>query len=519
MSDQRSDQVLRDERSLRLAAERRSAELNEAVATWRRRAEERAERIERLERERELPVVRRAVRTARRAWQSPDEQLADDAALATAPGTEPTGSRHDVATTSPRHRGFPSTRVVALVASDALRPLVDQWLPLDAEDERSWHETDVVVMDDDAWRQSDGGLRERLTRWAGSEGRSPWVRLRTGAADTDVPAGDLELRCGASGDSPRIVAPLAPDVPSGWTEPAVVVEQLDWDDPPDDLVAAAGAGRLVRAGADEERSRALAHRLAWRDHAPWSVAGSVLRAAGVDAAPAPTGVAALVVSMRPDEVVGAVRRVLASTHVDLEVVVGLHGFTASDELRRVVDAAAVPVTVLDLDRDRSLGACLNAAAAASTSPYLAKIDDDDHYGPGHLEDQLTAALRTGAALVGKAEQFTYVQSADRTVRRRVGTSHRWIDGVPTGGTWLLRRAVWERAPFPHRASRVDDLALGAIRADGGEVYVTGPWEFCFTRRTSGHTWVTDDESFLAGARPAWDGRRPSRVELGDRADW
>ena len=39
-------QQLRDERSLRLAAERRAAELAANVGTWRSRAEERAERIE-----------------------------------------------------------------------------------------------------------------------------------------------------------------------------------------------------------------------------------------------------------------------------------------------------------------------------------------------------------------------------------------------------------------------------------------------------------------------------------------
>jgi hypothetical protein len=288
---------------------------------------------------------------------------------------------------------------------------------------------------------------------------------------------------------------------------------VDWDDPDPDQLAAAAAGRLERSDADPERSRAVALRLALRLHAPWVRAAQLVGLVGLDPAPAPCGVGVALVSRRPQEVAHALRNILRSDHVELEVVVGLHGHGVTDELRALAAEASVPVTLLELPQELTLGGCLNAAFSHCSTPFVAKVDDDDHYGPGHLEDAVQMLRWTGADLVGKAEQFTWVEAADRTVRRRVGTNHAFVDGTPSGATWVLRRSIWERAPFPHRVRRVDDLALGGMRAAGARVYVNGPWEFCVTRLAEGHTWVAADETFLDGAAEAWPGRDDHAIEL------
>ena len=497
-------QQLRDERSLRLAAERRAAELAANVGTWRSRAEERAERIEQLEHEREAPWVRRAVSTARRALRAGDEVAP--------PGDEPTDAPTG---TAGLHVAFPSTRALAITASAAVGRLAGQFLELAPDDPRAWHEADLVIVEDAAWDALDADLRTRVAAWLDSPGRAPVVRFAdAGRADPLPTAPDLVVPAGG-GDRPQLAAPtFDPRVHIPWGDGAVhVVERIDWDHPDADALAAAAAGRLALRDVPEEQGRAVALRLARRHHAPWVRAGQLVASLGVDAAPAPQDVGALLVSRRPELVAGALQNLLRSRHVDLEVVVALHGVRAPAELHQVVEAATVPCRVIELSSELSLGACLNQAAAATGAAHLAKIDDDDHYGPGHLEDAVQSLQHTGAGLVGKAEQFTYVEAVDRTVRRRVGTSETFVDGTPSGASWVFRRRVWEQAPFPHRRRRVDDLCLGAMRRIGVDVYVNGPWEFCVTRAEDGHTWVADDDTFLAGAEPAWDGRHDERVEL------
>ena len=89
---------------------------------------------------------------------------------------------------------------------------------------------------------------------------------------------------------------------------------------------------------------------------------------------------------------------------------------------------------------------------------LAKMDDDDLYGPEHLWDVALAREYSGAALVGKFPATVYPTRGDRTVRRRRVPGETWSSAI-TGGTMLIGRADLERAGGWRRAARHVDAAL------------------------------------------------------------
>ena len=75
-----------------------------------------------------------------------------------------------------------------------------------------------------------------------------------------------------------------------------------------------------------------------------------------------------------------------------------------------------------------MGECLNAGLAATDARFIAKFDDDDHYGAHYLHDALLVHRFIDAAIVGKKTFFAYLEGADETVLRFPATSSR----PPTG---------------------------------------------------------------------------------------
>lgn len=527
-------QALRDEHAIRLALERRVAQLTEHVEVWRTRAEERAERISALEERTDVPWVRRAARSLRAGLTdqpAPSPTAAVDDGRSVGPDDLPSRA-------TPLH---PQVDCVEVLGGDALAPAIAELRATRDVTQASLAAADLVVIDDAGVARLDDAARALLDEWADRPGRAPLVRVvegprpavlvhaeevlvapRTVAGATTVATFDAR-RANPAGPPPdRAAAEAAArsdgveldDQRPGLVDPAALPGL--WAAPPRWFLELAARGLTGwPASLDAGRGGAAARRVAMRRHAPWVAADRLLEVAGV---PAPTRrdrVAAIVVSNRPERVTAAVERIGRSRGVELELVVGLHGIPHPEGLSEALDRVGAPTQVRELPASWSLGQCLNACIEATGAPVIAKVDDDDHYGPSHLEDGLQALRYADADLVGKGAQFTYVGPRDTTVLRRPRAEETTLDGTPTGASWVLRRALWEQVGFPHRPRRVDELFLRGARAVGAHVYANSRWEFCYVRGADGHTWTAADETFLAGAEPAWDGHHPERTEVDD----
>lgn len=249
--------------------------------------------------------------------------------------------------------------------------------------------------------------------------------------------------------------------------------------------------------ARQTRTVALGHDLVLR----WDGTGPMM-------APAPIpAVSVLLASRRPADIPAALGQIALQETVRPEVVVAVHTPDAGD-----VDAVGVAMrdlglvgSVLHRTPDIPLGEVLNAAAERASGSCVTKWDDDDRYGPHHLEDLVVAWRNSGADLVGKRAEFVhFVRTGATIVRGMEGVGKRSM--VIAGATlFTTRDRLLAVGGFPplHRAVdwhlrvRYRDLGLRSFRTHG--------FGFVMVRRPDGHTWPVTDDELIGGAARTWEG--------------
>ncbi|MGH8873912.1 MAG: hypothetical protein ACRDVM_01490, partial [Acidimicrobiia bacterium] len=272
------------------------------------------------------------------------------------------------------------------------------------------------------------------------------------------------------------------------------------------------AGRLILDHRDRYlRLSVRFRRAAHGGHSVGRRLWEVLHRAGLGVEEPIPPLAGLLVSNKPALVGAALAGFARQTHPRRSVVVGLHG---DGDFRKAEEAVAsadgrLPTAMLRFPAKMTLGACLNAAAEAASAPLLAKIDDDDHYGPHYLEDAVQALAYSGAEVVGKSTHFVFLEGEGRTLLVGEGKEEQLTRYAP-GPTLVFRRRVWEDVAFPDRPQRVDSIFVRGCNAVGADIYSTSRFEFVWARRAGGHTWEVDPAHFLARGEPAWDGWEPDR---------
>ncbi|MEO0494461.1 MAG: glycosyltransferase family A protein, partial [Actinomycetota bacterium] len=220
---------------------------------------------------------------------------------------------------------------------------------------------------------------------------------------------------------------------------------------------------------------------------------------------------ALVASNRPSMIDNWARLLDAQDYPDLEVVACLHGddFTEADEAR-ARELLGDRISIHRVPADQTLGDALNTAVEHASGDVLVKWDDDDLYDTAHLADLIHAREYSGATLVGKAPEFTYLAGLDVTVRRLKTTAEGFSPtiGGPTlciGRSDLRDIGGWRRS-----RRRVDSLLIEDVRAAGGTTYRTAGFGFVLMRAAAGrhsHTWAAGDDYFLSRSvdqRPGLD---------------
>ena len=131
-------------------------------------------------------------------------------------------------------------------------------------------------------------------------------------------------------------------------------------------------------------------------------------------------VSVLLSSLRADDLSHLLDQLLAQTLPTFDLVLGLHTIELSASHKRQIAALnrrKVKVVVQKFTKDHTLGTILSTLASQSSGEYIAKMDDDDYYGPEHLRDLVDAALDTGAEVVGRAMNYVYLEPLQLTVRR------------------------------------------------------------------------------------------------------
>ena len=214
---------------------------------------------------------------------------------------------------------------------------------------------------------------------------------------------------------------------------------------------------------------------------------------------APPTVSAMVSTNRPHQLRHVAAQMARQQDVDLEVLILTHGFQPDREQKAVVESLLPEVQWVTADETAQLGQCYNILSQNAQGQVVAKIDDDDLYGPFYLFDQLAAMDYAGADVVGKGAHYLYLAGLDATVLRFPEAEHRYRDFV-SGPTIVARRDLVLQQPFPNLRRGEDTGFLRGARDAGATIYSADRFGFIQMRAGhSDHTWQISQEDVLATA--------------------
>ncbi|MGP4033804.1 glycosyltransferase family protein [Pseudarthrobacter sp. 1C304] len=265
-----------------------------------------------------------------------------------------------------------------------------------------------------------------------------------------------------------------------------------------------------------DRTAHLAQRIIWAGHTYAHRANTVLKHAlpGFDAGVRRPTVSVLMPTIRPQNLEHVFRTLAGQEGVDPELVLLTHGFRLSaGRLAELSDMSGLRnVVVLDASREVPLGECLNRCVAASGGEVLTKMDDDDHYGPHYLSDQLHALAYSGADVVGKQAHYMHLAASNASILRFAEKEHRFTDFV-MGPTITAGRGVFLDHPFQPVAVGEDTGFLRAVHAAGKVIYSADRFNYYQVRTGHGHTWQVEDAELIASGDLKFYGKLHEHVDI------
>lgn len=302
------------------------------------------------------------------------------------------------------------------------------------------------------------------------------------------------VHCSGPGVPAHLVAQLVVQI-------AMTGAIVSWPDLPPEVGRLVGGetAELIRTPLPDDKDEALL----W-DARSVALRRAALREHGAGFGKQPRdwpAVSVLLATRRPESVPRILAQLDAQTYPDLELVLAVHGGGLPNPLPSV----RFPVRCSEVPASAPLGAVLTAATHQASGALLTKVDDDDTYGPHHVWDLVLAQRYSQAMVVGKPDEFVFLEELDTTLRRR-GFRHEEYSHWVAGGTLLISRADLEAIggwkPVP---SSVDRALLDAAIAAGGLVYRTHGFGYLYHRHNRGHTWNPGLDFYLTRADAQWPG--------------
>ncbi len=209
-------------------------------------------------------------------------------------------------------------------------------------------------------------------------------------------------------------------------------------------------------------------------------------------------IAVVCVTNRPERIADIVANVMrqSSFPEKVAVVVNTDDYDRDEveEHLATIRDAKIEVDHSTRPASRSLGFCLNVAMAATDARFIAKFDDDDHYGPNYLGDALRAHSYAGAGIVGKHTWYAHLEETDETILRFPGNEFTYtstlagatlvVDRQRAGGLWFRDISIGEDRAF-----------IADCNRRGVSTFAADRFNFCVHRGPS-NSWQMSREEFI-----------------------
>lgn len=218
-------------------------------------------------------------------------------------------------------------------------------------------------------------------------------------------------------------------------------------------------------------------------------------------------VTAICVSKRPEMLQRIAEILNAQTHPELRLIFVTHNSDFDVEQIQKVFSPRFQTKIFHLPtEDTFLADGLNLALDHAETDLVAKIDDDDYYGPNYLFDAALAFNYSNAGLVGKNTFFSYIESINKLALRFINKHYRYTKLVQ-GGTLVWDRKKTGYKKFNRVRQGTDSAFLKELVNESIPILSIDPFNFIHVRYKSSnhHTWCIDDNEFLRAAVIKKDG--------------
>jgi len=168
--------------------------------------------------------------------------------------------------------------------------------------------------------------------------------------------------------------------------------------------------------------------------------------------------------------------------------------------------------IADETGEKSLGSLLNEAISVANTEYLAKIDDDDYYGPDYLLRSLATLRFCGhenVGMVGKGRAYCYVEDKDAFAVRFPLRNENVVREHVFGSTLFWSRTKLKDQRFQDLPRAVDSAFIKDALQAGVQVYSGDRFDHVAIRYADvgNHTWNVSSDDFLKPAEVVAEGLR------------
>lgn len=198
-----------------------------------------------------------------------------------------------------------------------------------------------------------------------------------------------------------------------------------------------------------------------------------------------------------------------------EVLVGLHNIdspAAEQELAAARDFFGDRLRTFHFAESSTLGEIYGALTERADGILLAKMDDDDLYGPDHLLDSVISLRYSGAGLFGRVPAATWLDATDELLLRPFGAEEIFNKYI-IGGTMVMKKSeLVEVGGWRPTQWAVDKALIDRFRQAGAGIYRASAFGWVYVRHNHGHTWEKDESHFRSQAEASWTGEDALRLK-------
>ena len=262
----------------------------------------------------------------------------------------------------------------------------------------------------------------------------------------------------------------------------------------------------------DARSQAQS-RMAMRDHAYQLHLSKDLRRTPA----VPPQVSILLSTRRPMDLAAVLAAIGGQTYPNFEVLIACHGSPAPDLSSLPASSLANVADVFEIGADVVFGEVMAQLTARASGELLAKMDDDDLYGPEHLWDLVLAHGYSDAEIVGKLPDRVFFQ--ERNISAFLNYRSEYYARSVAGGTMLMAKSdLLSVGGWRPLAQAIDKGVITRFRQDGGLVYAASSVGFVYVRHARGHTWAADEDELLSKAVDIVEGVPDLALGIGVQQD-